>query len=347
MARFFFIDSKQRDAFFNNLKNRSDNSWYEIAQKLGISTRQLCDCRKGKASLSSTTAEKLKTLFACQLPRDIQIKEDYWHIHEAARLGGEKRFLLHGSPGTVEGRKKGGYNSIKTHKRLKTNFKLRNKILFPRLTSKFAELIGVLMGDGTISKWQARVYLNIHTDKAYASYVKKLFEELFHVKVSIHERKSKSTIEVTASSATLVEFFHRNGLIIGDKLKQGLDIPQWIYTRPEWQKACLRGQFDTDGCTYIDKHFYKNRQYNNIGLAFASNSPLLITSIQKVLKENGYNPTVTTKNRVLLRRHEEIVKFFKDVCPANIRHHTIFNKYLEEYRSGRNGTVSKAVFAVR
>lgn len=210
-----------------------------------------------------------------------------------------------------------------------------------------AEIIGSLLGDGGISRWQVRITLNLKTDKDYSVYISTLIHELFGISVKSFERKNDSTIELIASSNKLVHFFRKNGLHVGNKLKQGLDIPKWINKRRRWQIACLRGIFDTDGCTYIDNHFYKERAYRHLGLAFTSYSENMLKSIFNIFKNLGYSPSSTTSKRILLRKEREILKFFNEFKPSNIRHYKILNKFMEEYRSGHNGTASKAVVALR
>ena len=134
---------------------------------------------------------------------------------------------------------------------------------------------------------------------------------------------------------------------IGNKIKQNINIPDWINQRKSWQLACLRGLFDTDGRTYIDHHFYKDKRYGSMGVAFTSYSADLLQSINTILKNLGYSPTISTKWRVLLRRDRDIFKFFQECKPKSKRHSKKLKEFLEEYRSGRNGPASKAAVVVR
>lgn len=81
--------------------------------------------------------------------------------------------------------------------------------------------------------------------------------------------------------------------------------------------------------------------------AFTSYSFNLLESIDKILKNLGYSPTVSTKLRVLLRREKEVLRFFQEFKPSNPRHYDKLRGFLEEYRSGCNGAASKAAVAVR
>lgn len=346
MARIIF-SHYGKEYYFRSLKKLCGHSWNNLAKRLNVSDRQLRDWRKGVYSFPDSVSKAIKQLYGLDVPEDCTLKQDFWYISEAAKKGGIRHFELYGSPGTLEGRRKGGINSLKTHQRYNTGFKLIKKIRSPEKTSRLAEILGALMGDGSLSIWQARITLNLQTDRKYGDYLTSLFEDLFNVKASKYERLNYSVLEIIASSKKLIAFLKRKGLPVGNKLKQQLDIPRWIYKHKDWQRACLRGLFDTDGCTYIDRHKYKNFIYNHICIAYTSYSMNLIQSIYDILKGLGYSPTISSKRNVLLRKENEVFKFFQEFKPSNDRHHNKLKEFLERYRSGYNGIASKAIVAAR
>lgn len=342
-----FLEDKVRENYFSSLKKSSKLSWTELAKKLAISDRQLRDLREGKYSLSTDIADRMRILFRIFLPKDAVVKNDHWYLEENAQKGGLNRFKLHGSPGTAIGRRKGGLNSIKTHIAKNTGFSTLKDIFLPPDSTDLAEIIGAFIGDGSLSKWQGKIYLNLKTDMFYAKYLQRALQGLFEIPVSIYQRTYTSTVDVVVSSKRFVEFLNKKGLPTGNKLKQGLDIPSWIYKNKDWQRACLRGLLDTDGCTYIDHHLYKNKQYVHIGIVYTSYSIYLLKSIGKILTNLGYSPTFASKNRIFLRKKDEVLRFFREFKPNNQRHVLKLQQFLEEYQSGRNGTASKAVVAVK
>lgn len=347
MPRAYFSNTSRLN-YFSSLKELSRLSWSSLARKLGISHRHLRDIRQGVYSLNNAIAETIKNEFNLDLPKNIVFKKDYWHTPKAAKLGGKRHFELYGPPpATKASRSKGGLNSLRAHKLNNTGFITAKTIVYALKNTNLAEIIGAFMGDGGLALRQAKVTLSLKTDKEYAIYLKNLIEKLFKINVSLLENSRRSTIDVVVNSVKFVSFLNRKGLPIGDKLKQGLDIPNWIYEHNEWQRACLRGLLDTDGCTYIDHHRYKDKVYGHIGLAFTSYSPELLVSIAKILQTLGYSPTITTKLRILLRREKEVLRFFSEFKPSNPRHYGKLKTFLEEYRSGYNGTASKAVVAER
>lgn len=342
MGRVLFSEDA-RNEYFSSLRNHTGKSWEALAKDLHVCSRQLRDWRKGIASFPTHIATKIQERFNLHLPEDVVINKDYWYIAKAAQMGGKQRVNLHGPPGTAVGRRKGGLNSIKTHQLQNTGFVTIKAITLPKRSEKLAEFIGAVLGDGSITPLQVKISLNLKTDRAYGIIISNFIRELFDVNWHVLERKEHSVFDIVVSSRRLVLFLHEQGLPIGNKIKQGLDAPLWVHEYKSWQQACLRGLFDTDGCTYIDYHRYKEKQYAYVGVAFTSYSQPLLQSIGTMLRNLGYNPTVTTKKRILLRKEQEVVRFFKEIKPNNIRHEHVLKKFLEEYRSGHNGTVSKAV----
>ena len=129
---------------------------------------------------------------------------------------------------------------------LGTGFFQAKIIKRPTKSENLAEVFGALMGDGGITRRQVRVTLNSVTDADYIRHLQRLLKNLFVIKVVVVPRKGRA-IDLLMSSRKLVVFLQNRGLIVGDKLKHGLDIPNWINERRVWQKACIRGLFDTDG----------------------------------------------------------------------------------------------------
>ncbi len=301
MPRIYFPDVLSRQNYFDAIKEVSGLAWNDIAHECKISIRHLTDLRRGVYSISQLKTDLVREKFGVELPKDVVVRKNYWYIPKAAKLGGKRHFELYGPPpATRVSRRKGGFNSRRVNILRHTGFIVAKTIIKAPKNTNLAEIIGALMGDGGLTLSQVHITLNLKTDKDYAIYLRNLIERLFKINASLFERSNNSTIDVVVNSVKLISFLKRIGLPIGDKIRQGLDIPEWIYKHKEWQRACLRGLLDTDGCTYIDHHKYKDKIYGNVGLAFTSYSPKLIASIAKILHNLGYSPTVSTRMRVLL-----------------------------------------------
>lgn len=343
MSRIFFLGAAARDNYFASLRNLSGLSFKVLSQRLKISQRHLTDIKRGAYSLPGLIANKISDEFGLGLPDDVEVRDDYWHAKEAGKIGWKKHFDLYGFiPATYESRRKGGLNSLKTHKAKNTGFFLVKEIKIPSKNIKLAELVGALAGDGGLSSRQVHLYLNLKKDKQYSRILVSLITELFGLGVSQMQRVRESTLVLTVSSTKLVSFLKNSGLPVGNKIKQEIDIPSWVYWSKSWRKAFLRGLFDTDGCTYVDHHKYKNQTYGHICVAITSYSEKLLLSVYGLLLNLGYKPTLSNERNILLRKENEVLRFFEEIKPHNNAHRDIVKKFMEEYRSGRNGAASKA-----
>jgi intein/homing endonuclease len=255
------------------------------------------------------------------------------NLIRAARLGGLARIKKYGNFGTIAGRKKGGLNSVKVQKKTGSKFINKKEITLPRISPRLAEIMGVLFGDGHLSKYQASICTNSITDIDHAYFIKKTFETCFETEAVIRKKKTTNALEIVVSSIKLVSFLNHMGMPIGNKLKVGLNAPRWILSKKKLSAAFLRGLFDTDGCVYLDKHTTRTKTYNYIGLSVTSYSPRLLADVKSMLEMFDLKPSWTNKQKsVYLRRQNDVKKFFKEIGSDN-------NKHLERFRKFSNGRV--------
>lgn len=71
----------------------------------------------------------------------------------------------------------------------------RKLVRLPPRSVRFAEFIGIMMGDGGINnEWQANITLNSIADRAYADYVVTLCVELFGITPTVRKRKTRNAL---------------------------------------------------------------------------------------------------------------------------------------------------------
>lgn len=188
--------------------------------------------------------------------------------------------------------------------------------------------MGIELGDGGInSDWQVVITLNADKDSEYADYVTDLIENLFGIDASTRIR-DKNTLKISCSSISLVEFLISKGAVKGNKIKQKIDILEWIIKNKEYKKAFVRGLVDTDGCLFIHKHNVKGKSYKNIGFCFTSWSLNLLKSVANVMEEYGITPHITDKGRrIYLYKTESIVKYLSVFGSSNPRIINLFNEW--------------------
>ena len=253
------------------------------------------------------------------------------HLRRIARLGGLARVRAHGNPGTAEGRKKGGINSLVTHTRQHTSFSTLRKVTSPRQSENLAELMGILMGDGHRSTYQISVTTNSETDMEHARFVQKLLSKMFVLPVSRTNRKKQKAVVILASSRRASSILKRLGMPEGNKMNAGMVIPQWVKKRQLYARAFIRGLFDTDGCVYLDRHRYGDKVYFHMGWTITSAAGTFIVDIEQALRDLGFSPTRSkTQQSVYLRRQAEIVRYFEDIGTHNPKHRKRYRQFRRE-----------------
>ena len=205
----------------------------------------------------------------------------------------------------------------------------RKKVTLPKHSTVLAEFFGVMLGDGGINNpWQANVTLNAIKDKEYVVYVSKLCYELFGIIPPVRKRKGKQALVVSLASTTVVDFLVENGLSRGNKLKNGLRIPQWILGSKKWRVACVRGLVDTDGCIFIHKHKVAGKTYQNIGLCFTSYSPELLAQVATILEEFLIIPHISGQGRnIYLYSEDMVARYLKIFGSSNARVYSVYNEW--------------------
>lgn len=330
MSRIRFVDSKQSE-FLNRIKTSRNLEWFDIAGACGVHTRTLFDWRRNKYQMGYEDLLRLSRKYDLAIPKRIKILSDTWNIKNAARLGALRRNELYGSPGTPEGRRRGGLVSALKSRNdpefaKKVGFKVRKHIIRPQRSYLLAELIGILLGDGSINEYQVRVYNNNKTDRNYAYFIKKVIHHLFKINVSITVG-DKNTVIVTASNKNLIVFLIDCGMKKGDKMLNGADVPEWILKDNEFTKSCLRGLVDTDGGIYFHQHTTKGIKYRHMGLCFTSHSKAILNSVHKMFLRFNLNCKIAGGRHIFLYDRKEVGRYMEIIGSHNSKHIERFRSY--------------------
>ena len=201
----------------------------------------------------------------------------------------------------------------------------RRQILKPIPSEALAEFVGIMMGDGGMSKYQATISLNHITDLEYSSFVSNLITELFEYTPSIYHKPEKSVLDIVMSRIEIVDFLHTLGLPIGDKIRQHLDIPDWIKQKSTFTIACIRGLIDTDGSIFAHTYISKGRNYSYKKLSFTSASESLVHSVYSLLSELGFHPRISHNGKdVRLESVADMKRYFEVISSHNPKH---LNRY--------------------
>jgi len=205
----------------------------------------------------------------------------------------------------------------------------RKTIRIPKASELLAEFFGIMLGDGGINNlWQANITMNSIKDAEYSLYVKKLIQNLFDISPAIRKRKGRNAVVISVASTTLVDFLVTHGLPRGNKLKNGVRIPDWILQKRSYRIACVRGLMDTDGCLFVHSHRVRGKPYKNIGLCFTSYSPEMLGQVVGVFEEFGVIPHIGSQGRdIYLYRADAVAKYLEVFGTSNTRISSLYKKW--------------------
>lgn len=158
------------------------------------------------------------------------------------------------------GRRKGGLvsqrrrrNNPEYYKRLSCTSP--NTFLFPEKSVRLEEFVGIVLGDGGLTKSQLHITLNSKADSDYVGYVTSLIEELFGFRPGLHKRRTSNAVVIVVTGVNFVDFLERIGLRVGNRVKQQVGVPVWVRSNRQFSKYCLRGLMDTDGGLFNHQYF--------------------------------------------------------------------------------------------
>lgn len=172
-----------------------------------------------------------------------------------------------------------------------------------------AEFLGIMLGDGHVSHFQTIVTLGTK-ELPYVEYVRNLMNNLFDAEAAVCV-KLNGYRDVYIGSVQLTAWLREQGLV-ANKVASQVGAPEWIFEKPNYMNAFLRGFFDTDGSIYRLK-FGKQ-------ISLTNHSIPLLNSLRSMLIALEYKPSKLSAYRVYLTRKSDVDRFFVEVQPANTKH---------------------------
>ena len=217
---------------------------------------------------------------------------------------------------------------------IKNNVARSKNVRLPKeFNASLVEFMGILFGDGHVSKYFVKIYLNAVADRDYVPFVMELAKSLFHgASITVRFNKKDSTNEIQISSIVVANYLKK----IGFNLPR--QIPEWINHDIDFLKAFIRGLFDTEGSVGFKKFNGRNGKYLYKQLTFTSRNNNLLSFIPKNLANFRIKSTTTSRKNIYISNSEDIKKFLMEIGlhnPKLIKKILIKNK--EEYivRLGR------------
>lgn len=184
-----------------------------------------------------------------------------------------------------------------------------------------AELTGILLGDGGITHYQVAITLNSLDEIDYGKFIILVIKNLFNIVPAIYPNQKYNAYNIVISSRAAVQFLTEEvGLVVGNKIKQSIDIPRWIVGKKELSIACLRGLVDTDGSVFFHKYRVGGKLYLYKKLDFTSLSYPLCVSTINLFKAVGIKVRFCRNKSVRIDDQNEMKKYFSIVGTHNPKH---------------------------
>lgn len=200
-------------------------------------------------------------------------------------------------------------------------------IKIPKRDERLSEIIGALLGDGNVTYYKKGKKIGVYQikvagdyilDKDYhLSYLKNLFFELFGIEGKEVIMTKQHGRFLVLTSKKMVEFFISEGLKSGDKIRNQVTIPSWVFHNPHYLTSCLRGLIDTDGSIFR----MSNQDPNLLRISFTNYNKTLLNDTKKAFEILGYHPSnIVQDKRFFISRKDEITKYLKDIGFSNKKH---------------------------
>lgn len=319
--RVFFPNKEQRKFIIKLSAKLTIN---EMATICNCSARTIRDWKREKFSMDFGSLRKLCDAARIELPKNIKLRGRWWYTKHGGIIGGFAVMKKYGRVGGDPNYRKWKWQDWWKHEGQFKKHPIINVTLpidKPQRSSELAEFIGIILGDGGISRYQITITLNSETDKEYIDFVATFVENLFGVIPGIYKDKRFKATDIVLSRKELVKFCTEElGLKIGDKVKQQVDIPDWIKNNSDFEIACVRGLVDTDGSVFTHRYKVNGKQYQYKKLSFSNRSRSLLNSVYLILQNLGLHPRLTSNIDVRLDSIEDMKKYFLIVGAHNRKH---------------------------
>ena len=185
-------------------------------------------------------------------------------------------------------------------------------IKFNGVSKEFAECIGIILGDGSISRNRLEIVID-KRDVKLRTHIKNLFNQSFPINLHEYESKNSNAVKLYYYNKNLFNLVMRFGLKNGDKIKNQIKIPYWIKENKEFMIACLRGLMITDGCVYYSK---RDKQ---IYAKFTNHCFNLLNDFQEIAKILGFDFVKANQYNKALYKKDQVARFINALNLSDLK----------------------------
>ncbi len=330
--RIIFPSRDGQIAFILAVKNFRKLNLTALAREWKIGARTASSWASAKKHMPYDLALSISKSSGIELPKGIRRQTWKDHARDAGIRGAKMNLLKNGRiGGDPQNRKDKWMRWWNTKGQFKKIPILEQKeIRFPERNAELAEFIGIMLGDGGMAEYH--VVISLHKKEfSYSQFISKLIKKLFEVDPKIYLRKDCEGMDIVIQRKKLVGFLNDMGLPIGDKIRQGADIPVWIMENQKFQKACIRGLVDTDGCFFTHTYISNMKKYSYPKIDFTSVSKPLLLSAYKILINLGFSVRICRNEKAIrIESQKDVSRYLKIIGTHNSRYDEKMNIKVRE-----------------
>lgn len=180
-----------------------------------------------------------------------------------------------------------------------------------RRNADLAELIGVVLGDGSITAFPRTECLRIVANANNAGFIRRyarLVDRVFSKEPHVAKRSSSNAINITIYECCISS---RLGIPAGAKGSLRDVLPAWISKEKGLLIAYLRGLYEAEGSYCVHEKTYTHK------LLFSNKNPALLDAVFRSLRKLGFHPH-RSPDKIQISRKQEV---------QNLRHLLRFRRY--------------------
>lgn len=314
-----FLPGNQEE-FLEKVINKSKSRIKDLALLVNVHPKTLSDWRREKTRMSLRALEVFSRKYGITTTERKETLIERWKNSQkkANKVGGMVRLRRYGSPGTTEGRKKGGLKTMEILRKKGIIF-TKNRFNEPTYSKELAEFVGIMLGDGGITFEQCTITLNGEADANYILFIKVFLNTLFGVAPKLFKHKHDKAVVIYYYGVALVAYLKGLGLKPGNKVKQQVDVPEWIKNDKEYSIACLRGLMDTDGGVFLHNYKIHGKEYSYKKICFTNKSVPLLAFVFNTLQRLKFTPKYIANKRIWLYDQNDVLRYNAVVGTHNSR----------------------------
>lgn len=312
-SRVVFKKNKQKK-FVDKTCKRLNLNLKQISEKLQVSYSAMKKYRREQLLIPYHIIKKLCTLSRTDIDKInfIELKESNWGQRKGGKIGIERLFAKYDDETIRKWRRLGGKNSLigRNVKQIKT----------PKKNESLGEFIGIVIGDGTLTKYFVRISGDKRYDHHYLKiYVYNLVIRLFGIKPAIRFEGNKIYLRI--NSVNLCKFLNTSfNMPYGDKLKNNMIIPHSVLINKDMTIGCIRGLMDTDGSIAKDGRC--------LCIRFTSHNKNLLSQVAQRGGQLNFISFITDKETGT-RSFRKIIRYFEIIGSSNLKHIIRFKEKLK------------------